>query len=311
MGAERATRTAREWTVARRAFSSTPLSRQHARLLADGGKRNIKPIPWKQFDRARYHPAALKLAGLANKALATGEYGAVTVFSRITASMVIHSIPFDFISAASRAATDELRHADYAAQFSELCTGKPVLLELDRKTLDHSPMTLPELDRLMLELAAIGEAFACGLISACFELATDPVARAYFGNLIKDEVHHARLGFHYLEWRAPQWTLEEKQALSNHAGVLVRECETRFCRGRDASPEAKADADALGVLDSRAQIEAAVTITGEQIVPALDQMGFGASHAFRARFTSRARRENDGPSTARRENDGPSTARRS
>ncbi len=271
------------FVVTTRSFSGSPLSKHHERLLDDGGTRKISPIPWASFDRSKHHPEALRLAALANKALATGEYGAVTVFSRITASMALHSIPWDFISAASRVATDELRHADYAAHFAEVCAGRPVTLKLPHYAVDSTPLTLPELDRIVLELAAIGEAFACGLIAACLERAEDPVARAFFGNLLRDEVHHARLGFHYLAWRAPQWSQKERQALADAAGKIVMEVEPRFCRGRNASPAARRSANALGVLDSRAQIDATSSITLEQIVPALDQLGLGASHAWRVR----------------------------
>ncbi len=267
----------------RRAVTSTPLARQHEQVLANGGKRKVTPIPWESFERAKYPEAALRLAGLANRALASGEYGAVTMFSRITASMVLHGVPFDIVAASTRAATDELRHADYAARYASLCSGKEITLRIKRAALESKTMSLLQLDHLMVEATAMGEALACALLEACLDRATDPVARVYFANLIRDEVHHARLGWYYLAWRAPAWTLAERQEVANRAGRLILDVEPRFARGRQAPGDARQAAWALGVLDTEGQLSAIRGVMQDQVVPALDALGLGASHAWRSR----------------------------
>jgi hypothetical protein len=274
-----------------RGYTNTPLAKQHEILLDTGGSRKITPIPWDEFERDAYPEEALRLAAFANRALATGEYGAIGVFCRIAASMALHGVPLDLVSAATRTSTDELRHADYAARFATLCAGKEIVMRVPKASFDAAALTPLELDHYVLDLCAIGEALACALLKTCHDRATDPVARIYFGNLLRDEVHHARLGWHYLAWRAPQWTLDEKQQLADFAGRSVMEVEQRFSRGREAKTrEGKKAARALGVLESRAQMDAVVAVTGDEIVPALDALGLGASHAWRARtITSSAR----------------------
>jgi hypothetical protein len=267
----------------RRTLTNTPLARQYELVLAHGGKRKVAPIPWETFEREKYPEAALRLAAKANTALASGEYGAVTLFSRITASMVIHGMPFDVVSASTRAATDELRHADYAERYATLCAGKPIALKIVREALKSTTLTLLGLDRMMLEATAIGESLAAALLEECGRRAEDPVARVYFANLVRDEVHHARLGWYYLTWRAPMWTPRERQSVANRAGELVRDVEPRFSRGRHAPPEAQKAAWALGVLDTNAQLGAVRAVMEDQIVPALDELGLGASHAWRQR----------------------------
>lgn len=273
----------------RRTVTKTPLARQHELVLAHGGKRKVAPIPWEQFERARYPEAALQLAAKANTALASGEYGAVTLFSRITASMVLHGIPFDILSASTRAATDELRHADYAERYATLCAGKPITLKVVREALKSNTLTLLGLDRMMMEATAIGESLAAALLEECGRRAEDPVASVFFANLVRDEVHHARLGWYYLTWRAPMWTPRERQSVANRAGELVRDVEPRFSRGRHAPPEAQKAAFALGVLDTNAQLDAVRAVMQDQIVPALDELGLGASHAWRQRVRVDAR----------------------
>jgi hypothetical protein len=267
----------------KRAVSNTPLARQHEQVLANGGKRKVSPIPWDEFERGKYPEAALELAARANRALASGEYGAVTLFSRITASMILHSVPFDIVAASTRAATDELRHADYAARYASLCAGKPVTLRVERAALESKTFTLLGLDKMMVEATAIGEVLAAALLEACLDRAEDPVARVFFANLVRDEVHHARLGWYYLAWRAPAWTRGERQAVADRAGRLVMDVEPRFSRGREAPRGARKAARALGVLDTAAQLEAVRCVMKDQVVPALDALGLGASHAWRAR----------------------------
>jgi hypothetical protein len=96
-------------------------------------------------------------------------------------------------------------------------------------------------------------------------------------------VHHARLGWYYLAWRADQWTNAERQTLADAIAPFVMEIEATFGRGRDAPRAARADAKALGVVDSKAQREAVVSVMEDEIVPGLDGLGLGASYAWRAR----------------------------
>jgi hypothetical protein len=270
--------------VVTREISETPLARQHEVVLSTGGTRKIAETRWDDFDRAKYPEEALRLATFANRALAVGEYGAIAVFSRIAASMALHGAPIDLVCAATRIPTDELRHAEYARAFASACAGKPIPLSIPRAAFDTSALTLAELDRSVLELSAIGEALACALLSACLEQAEDPVAHTYFANLVRDEVHHTRLGWHYLGWRAEEWSDDERQELADYAGRIVMNVEPRFSRGRQATaPAARRATRALGVLDSKAQIEAVRAVTGDQIVPALDELGLGASEAWKVR----------------------------
>jgi hypothetical protein len=86
-----------------------------------------------------------------------------------------------------------------------------------------------------------------------------------------------------MAWRAPQWTVAERQHVADRAGILVMNTERQFWRGRDAPRGCEAAARALGVLDSEGQREAIGRVMEDEIVPALDALGLGASHAWRLR----------------------------
>lgn len=268
----------------RRRFTDTPLARRLARAHREG-RRAPPQVPWSRFDRARYPEPALALARDAYLALAAGEYSAIDLFARLTGAMARNGMPFDLVDACAAIPADELRHTDCALKMAALCGA------LDRVALDErrndarwpAEVGLAELDWIMVELPAISETIALALLSACRGRATDPVARAFFATIVADEVHHARLGWYYLAWRAPSWSRAERQAVADRAGVQVMAVEGRFLKGRDAPPGSRRAASALGVLDSATQRAVILRVMEDEIVPALDALGLGASLAWRMR----------------------------
>jgi hypothetical protein len=271
----------------RRALTNTPLARQHEHNLARrAGRTQGHPIPWSAFRRSDYPAPALALAHQAQKMLATGEYGAIDVFARLASALSLNGAPFDLVASAARIPSDEIRHADYAIRLASLFKGEDAIIDIDRNNFEkrwERPIDLGELDLLMIEVPAIGETLAGALLTACQRRAVDATVKAVFTSIVSDEVHHARLGWYYLAWRAPQWSRAEQQRAANRAGEIVADCERRFWFGRDAVRGSQRAAKALGVLDSISQREVIRRVMEDEIVPALDAFGLGASHAWRAR----------------------------
>jgi hypothetical protein len=274
----------------RRVLTATPLARLHERTLDRGLTRKRPPIDFSAFDRDKYPRPALALAHHAQTKLALGEYTAVDLFAHIASAMTLNGVPFDLVAAAASVPHDEIRHADYAMRAARALSGSESELEFDasalRKRWDR-PLGLEELDFAMMEVSAIGETLSCALLSACRERAKDPMMRAVFAGIVPDEVHHARLGWYYFAWRAPQWTRAERQRVADRAGSAVMGIERRFWRGRDAPPGARKAARDLGVLESAGQQEAVRSVMEDEIVPALDALGLGSSHAWRVRARGR------------------------
>jgi hypothetical protein len=269
-----------------RRLTDTPLARQHEHALRARGERARRPLPWKSFSRSKYPEGALRLAAASQCALALGEYGAVNLFAHMTVDLSLHGAPLDLISACARASSDELRHADYALCAAELLAGEPASAELDREGLGKvlaKRLSFEELDVMMLETGLMSETLAAALISGCGRGASDPLIKALFASLLADEVHHARLGWYYMAWRAPQWSRAEKQRIADHAGSMLVGMERRYWKGRDAPKGCEDAATALGVLGSITQREVVRAVAEEEIVPGLDAFGLGASHAWRLR----------------------------
>jgi hypothetical protein len=283
-----------------RVLTGSPLSRQHDRLVNGAGARRIVDIPWSRFDRSKYPAPALALACNAQTMLAQGEYEAVDLFARITSVLAVNGAPIDLVAAATRAASDEIRHADYAFRFAALLGGNDdVRIDVRSKRAEErwaGGLALGKLDLMIIDVVAIGEALACALITGSRTRATDPVARALYTSILGDEVHHTRLGWYYLAWRAPHWTAAERQAVADRAGELLVQIERRFWWGRDAPAGSRKAARALGVLESEGQRKVVRQVMEEEIVPALDELGLGGSLAWNARLRGGPRSEPAVPS---------------
>jgi hypothetical protein len=270
----------------RRVLTETPLARRHEKTLEGTVARRRPQIDFSRFDRTRYPVPALALAHHAQTRLALGEYTAVDLFAHMASAMALNGVPFDLVAAASAIPHDEVRHADYAMRAARALAGEDPLIEFDADALRkrwEQPMGLEELDCAMLEVSAIGETLSCSLLSACRDRASDPAFRAVFSAIVSDEVHHARLGWYYFSWRAPQWTHAERQRVADRAGNVVVGIERRFWNGRDAPLAARKAARDLGVLESEGQREAVRSVMEDEIIPALDALGLGSSHAWKIR----------------------------
>jgi hypothetical protein len=266
----------------RRTYTDGPLQRLHERAITRGSGRKIRPIPWGRFRSSAYSEAA---------ALAIGEYTAVDQFARLASALALNGAPMDLVAAAAQVPADEIRHSDHALHFAGLCAGRELELAIPRPPYEKNfskPVDQAKLDLLMVELPTIAETLTAALLEACMARATDPVAHALYAQIVSDEVHHLRLGWYYLAWRAPQWTRRELQRVADYAGERIQDVETTFWTGRDAPRRDKKAADALGVLDTKAQRAAIRRVMESEIVPGLDALGLGASHAWRARPRGRA-----------------------
>jgi hypothetical protein len=267
-------------------LTDTPLARQHRRELERGPARRLRTIPWKKFRRSAYPEPALALAEHEMSALAIGEYTAVDQFARVASALTLNGAPLDLVACAARIPSDEVRHADYALRFATLLAGRDLTLQLTPPPYLNNfqkPVTLEQLDVLMIELPTIGETLAAALLTACVERSVDPVARGVLSSILSDEVHHLRLGWYYFAWRAPQWSRAEQQRVADFAASVIVDVERQFWRGRDAPAGSKKSAAELGVLDTITQRKVVRRVMVDEIVPGLDAFGLGASHAWKLR----------------------------
>lgn len=270
-----------------RAVTGTPLARQldgdlEGRVLT----RRVR-IPWSGFDRAAYPAEALAIATDAMRWLATGEYTAVEGFARLTVAFSWHGVPYDLIAACARIPSDEIRHSEIAVRAAEKLSGRPgaeVPLPVEgRRPAKPGEVrcSLRELDVHVAMLPAFLETLAVGLLSEARRRASDPMMKAVYSAVLADEIHHARLGWYYLAWRAPRWSRADRQHLADALAPRIAGRASMISDGRPAPRGCAKALRALGVMEGATQEAVVRRIMETEVVPGLDALGLGASHAWR------------------------------
>ena len=272
-----------------RHVTDTPLARLHTHQLIGEKPRTHKPIPWSSFRASDYTDNARACAFEAIRMLATGEYLAIEGFSRVLSAMAYHDVPIDILSMAASIPTDEIRHAEIALRCASLIaetTVDKVGLDVPRLRPKKAPDvrgSIADLDAIVAVVAAIGETLSCALLTGCRNSAKSPMIKGVFSHILTDEVHHGRFGWYYLMWRAPMWTKAEKQLLADRVGEEIAGLEVRFYKGRDLPKADQKSLAALGILDTPKQRAVVSAVIENEIIPGLDALGLGASHAWAAR----------------------------
>jgi hypothetical protein len=260
-----------------------PLARHQLRVLTRGPTRRARAIAFSDFVPGHYAQEALALASNQYGALARGERSAIGLFARLAAALDAFAAPREFVLAATAAAHDEARHAQYCEEFAVRCGFDPSALPAAAAPVEQEPRSLIELDVAMLRSVALSETLAAALLMACRRGAREPVARALLTTLIADEIHHARLGWYYATSRSPSWSTDERQQVADALAEAVICIESEFHQGRDAAPPFDRSTRALGVLRTDLQRSCIQDVVQNEILPGLDALGLNASKAWQNR----------------------------
>jgi hypothetical protein len=260
-----------------------PLARHQLRVLTRGPTRRARAIPFSDFAPEHYAQEALALASNQYGALARGERSAIGLFARLAAALDAFAAPREFVLAATAAAHDEARHAQYCEEFAVRCGFDTSAPPAAPAPVEPEPRSLIELDVAMLRSVALSETLAAALLMACRRVAREPVARALLTTLIADEIHHARLGWYYAASRSPNWSTDERQQVADALAEAVICIESQFHRGRDAAPPFDRSTRALGVLRTDLQRSCIQDVVEHEILPGLDALGLNASKAWEQR----------------------------
>jgi hypothetical protein len=260
-----------------------PLARHQLRALTRGSARRARVIPFSDFSPEGYAPAALALASDQYGALARGERSAIGLFARLAAALDAFAAPREFVLAATAAAHDEARHAQYCEEFAVRCGFDASSAPITPSQVEPEPQSLIELDIAMLRSVALSETLAAALLMACRRLAREPVVRALLTTLIADEIHHARLGWYYAASRAQGWSSDQRQQVADALAEAVIRIESEFHWGRDAAPPFDLPTRALGVLSTDIQRSCIRDVVENEILPGLDALGLNASTVWQNR----------------------------
>ncbi len=100
----------------------------------------------------------------------------------------------------TRAATDEVHHADVCRRMVEKHGGKtlPTALRLERLPETFTTRSADDLLLSVVETCCLSETFTGAYFTDMLDIATEPLARAVILSLLEDEIDHGRVGWAYL-----------------------------------------------------------------------------------------------------------------
>jgi hypothetical protein len=242
---------------------------------------NADELPWGTLSPRDFPPVLVERARVAWTSGAFSEYCTAAAFAEILAALLAVRAPVDLIGMAGDFVADEMLHVELNARMAmELGGAAPRHADFDDLVAlpDASLGALQRASELVVRTCCVGEALSVPMLAATKDAAVHPLTRAVLARIVRDEAHHARFGWLYLEWAAARFDDAErarlarvaKDALAEHLDVFPRREATR-----DPATEAFAakDVNALGWMNAGAYAERAQRAMHEDIAAPL--AGFG------------------------------------
>lgn len=235
-------------------------------------------IAWDQLDKAHYRDEALWAARGVWTDVALSEYAAIASFSQVVTALAECRAPLDLIGMTSDFLADEVRHVELASRLA-MQLGGAVPRAFDPTRL--APRLAPDLtplqraNELALRIGCIGEPFASGTAMPMMQATTQPVVRAVYESILRDEARHCRFGSLYFEWAEDKLDTQERERLAQVALRTLRQYASLWQRplprpeGRALSGVTEAEARELGWLPFELYVPLAIATVRDEILPAL------------------------------------------
>jgi hypothetical protein len=186
----------------------------------------VERFPWSRFRTPRSSPAALEAARRAWTQAALQEYASADAHASMLRALVRARAPLDLSAVASRFPLDELAHAELCARLATLLGGgapiryEPKQLYAERRPGQH-PAELEAAD-IVIWNCCVSESWSHALLTALWHAEKDELFRGVRARIAKDEAVHARFGWIYLDWLAPDLGKAEKDWLGRSAAKAVK-----------------------------------------------------------------------------------------
>jgi hypothetical protein len=213
------------------------------------------------------------------------EHLAVGAFSRIAHELAEDGCESVVLSLVTRAANDEVRHAETCARMASCLSGRefrPVRYRGVPKIPMHEGKD--ESTRVLLhvaEMCCLNETFTGFCFTEMLARTTHPVARTVLASLLEDEIDHGKVGWAYLAERVNE---RRREGLEAELPELVVRAMSAGMKPFEARPEEDDPAlERFAYLGTRSIADLYRQAVREVIAPGFEHLGFDMS-ATRARL---------------------------
>lgn len=200
-------------------------------------------VQWQLLDKSRYTAEQLYAGRLRWSKTAWGEYGAISESPALQIRFCQERLPADLWHFFALRTQEESRHAEAAYRMAETLGGyfeepqgnvaasagatdkdlKTTLYShgVRRMALDPSYST----EGIIASLVCVSEEVAFDQFKHLAEVTTDPVARELILFINRDEARHCAFGWDFMEYRVPQMSRQELDAMRASVELFVETIE--------------------------------------------------------------------------------------
>jgi hypothetical protein len=209
--------------------------RTYAKLLAPVVGNLDRDFPWDALDPSHYEPQQLERARASWTNGAFNEFCTATAMGQLVEIMGRANVPLDLWAIAASFPLEELLHVELCSRVTmRLGGGVPIVYDPDDLVLSFEPGLTPlqRANELIVRVCCVGEVFSLPMLVASMRAATNPLIRAVYEQIVRDEAMHGKLGWMYLDWIAPSLDDDERarlgRAANDTAAGMRRLWEGRF-----------------------------------------------------------------------------------
>lgn len=173
-------------------------------------------LPWDTLRPTDYEERVLTDARAWWTELAANELAAVIQFSSVLSALACAQAPLDLVGMTSDFLADECAHVELGARAAMTLGGAAP------RTVDFSEaVSAPPADltpaqwaaERVLRVCCVAEVLAEAAAARTYAACTEPLPRALYASILRDEVYHKQLGALYIEYAYESWSDAERVRL--------------------------------------------------------------------------------------------------
>lgn len=185
---------------------------------------DIDALPWGSIDVARYPADMVTMARYGWTENAFNEYTTAAALGALIVELLKVQAPIEMVGLASQFAAEEMLHVELCARVAmELGGGGD--FDVDPSTfvppLAGHLTPMQRASELMVVLCCVGEALSFPLLAGSLRAASLPLTKAVLEQIVRDEAHHGRLGYMFLDWAEPALDARERKRLGKVAEKAI------------------------------------------------------------------------------------------
>jgi len=178
--------------------------------------RPEEDLPWETFRPSDYDERVLTDARAWWTELAANELAAVIQFSSVLSALACSQAPLDLVGMTSDFLADECAHVELGARAAMTLGGAaPRTVDFEQAMRTPPPGLTPAqwAAERVLRVSCVAEVLAESAAARTYLACTEPLPRALYTSILRDEVYHKQLGALYIEYAYETWDEAERERL--------------------------------------------------------------------------------------------------